>query len=981
MSTKGPQGGLSAAPAWTAEGNQSRDYFGACVATAGDVNGDGFSDVIIGAKGYDNGESAEGRAYVYHGSAGGLAVSAAWTVESNLFGAQFGVSAATAGDVNGDGYADVIVGGHEAGDLYQGRAVAYHGSATGLSILPAWTLDGDRVDAQLGGSVGTAGDVNGDGYSDVIVGAAGYDNDQDTEGRAYVYNGSILGLAIAPSWTTEGNQHGAFYGSSVATAGDVNGDGFADVIVGASSYTNNYSFEGRAVVYQGSASGLSTAFIWSQEGGQEGAVFGYPVATAGDVNGDGFSDIIVGALGYDNVQEDEGRAYVYHGSAAGPRNTPTWATESNQQSSELGTSVAGAGDVNGDGLSDVVIGAPYYDNGQADEGRAFVYHGTGDGLGFIPAWTGESNQAFAHFGGSVASAGDVNGDGFADVIVGADGFDNGNSDEGRAYAYHGSPTGLLASPAWVTESDQGSAYYGTQVATAGDINGDGRSDVIVAARFFDNGQADEGRAYVYHGSSVGLSTLPAWTGESNQASSECISAATAGDVNGDGFSDVIIGSHLYDNGQADEGRAFVYHGSALGLGTTPAATVESNQASCAFGRAVATAGDINRDGFSDVIVGAPLYNGGQIAQGIVFVYLGTPAGMATTHTYAIAPDNAFASFGSSVATAGDVNADGYSDLIVGAPFSDDGQQDEGRAFLVEGGASLTLQWVVESNLANANFGQSVAGAGDVNGDGFSDVLVGAPRFASGQVSEGSAFVYLGNAGAGAVRAPRQARTDDSALIALLGVSDSPSGFRVKTIGRTPLGRGRVRLVAEVKPLGVPFDGTGLLVGPATNTGAPGGEGSAVALSQLVSGLVSDTVYHWRLRTTGDSPFFPRSPWLSLAGNAVTEADLRTAPGGTGIAAGSGAPALRWLGNAAPNPFTTATEIEYTLPAAGHLRLAVYDVQGRQVALLADGVRPAGNHTARWDGRDGQQAKLSAGVYFLRLEFNGQVEARKITLAP
>ena len=104
------------------------------------------------------------------------------------------------------------------------------------------------------------------------------------------------------------------------------------------------------------------------------------MATAGDVNGDGYADVIVGAFGYDNGQADEGRAFVYHGSAGGLSGSAAWTAESDQAGAWFGSSVATAGDVNGDGYADVIVGAPYYDNGQTDEGRAFVYHGSAGGL-------------------------------------------------------------------------------------------------------------------------------------------------------------------------------------------------------------------------------------------------------------------------------------------------------------------------------------------------------------------------------------------------------------------------------------------------------------------------------------------------------------------------------------------------------------------------------------------------------------------------
>jgi len=226
-----------------------------------------------------------------------------------------------------------------------------------------------------------------------------------------VYPITIDPLATSPNWTAEGDQDYAYFGLSVSTAGDVNGDGFSDIIISAPYYDNGQTDEGRAYVYHGSASGLSSIAAWTAEGDQDDAYFGNSVSTAGDVNSDGYSDGIVGAHYYDNGQTDEGRAYVYHGSAAGLSPTPTWTAESDQSGAFFGRSVSTAGDVNGDGYGDVIIGAPSYDNGQTNEGRAFVYHGSATGLNPTPAWIAESNQASAWFGWCVSTAGEVNGDG------------------------------------------------------------------------------------------------------------------------------------------------------------------------------------------------------------------------------------------------------------------------------------------------------------------------------------------------------------------------------------------------------------------------------------------------------------------------------------------------------------------------------------------------------------------------------------------
>jgi hypothetical protein len=428
-----------------------------------------------------------------------------WRAEGDQGFAEFGISVGRAGDVNGDGFDDVIVGAwfYDNGQNDEGRAFVYHGSASGLSLTPAWTAEGDQANANLGYSVGTARDVNGDGFDDVIVGARSYDNDQTDEGRAFVYHGSASGLSLIPAWTAEGNQAGAFFSHSVGTAGDVNGDGFDDVIVGAYLYGHGEPHEGRAFVYHGSASGLSTTRAWTAEGDQTEAYFGGSVGTAGDVNGDGFDDVIVGAYLYDNGQSNEGRAFVYHGSASGLSTIPAWTAEGDQEGAWFGISVGTAGDVNGDGFDDVIVGAPFYDNGQTNEGRAVVHHGSASGLFLTPSWTAEGDQGSADFGVSLGTAGDVNGDGFDDVIVGASGYDHGQADEGRVFGYRGSASGLHRRESRTPEGDQSGASFGGSVGTAGDVNGDGFDDVIVGAPRYDHGQTDEGRAFSWYGRGSG----------------------------------------------------------------------------------------------------------------------------------------------------------------------------------------------------------------------------------------------------------------------------------------------------------------------------------------------------------------------------------------------------------------------------------------------------------------------------------------------
>jgi hypothetical protein len=425
-------------------------------------------------------------------------------------------------------------------------------SPSDARALPGWVTEGNQEDASYGVSVADAGDVNGDGFDDVIVGAEHFDNGQELEGRAFAYYGSATGIDTIADWVAESNQSGASFGFSVAGAGDVNGDGFDDVIVGA--YLFGQNGEGRAFAYYGSAAGLSADPDWTVGSNQGGGWLGSSVSGAGDVNGDGFDDVIVGAVGFDNGQVDEGRAFAFHGSATGLSTSAAWKAEPNHVSAAFGTSVAGAGDVDRDGFDDVIVGA--YADGGVGRGRAYAYRGSATGLSTIASWIAEGDRNFAHLGTSVSGAGDVNGDGFEDVIVGAPDFGHGQQYEGQALAYHGSATGLGPDPAWTVASNVESAHLGQSVDGAGDVNGDGFDDVVISAPTF----PPRGAAFLVFGSPTGLLSTSERSESDQVGANYGVSVSGAGDVNGDGFDEVLIGASYYDHGQPDEGAAFLTYG-------------------------------------------------------------------------------------------------------------------------------------------------------------------------------------------------------------------------------------------------------------------------------------------------------------------------------------------------------------------------------------------------------------------------------------
>jgi hypothetical protein len=396
--------------------------FGAAVSKAGDINRDGFSDFLVGAPTLTNVEMNEGRVLLFLGTDAGMQRPPTWQYDGNELAADLGRSVAGVGDVNCDGYPDILVG--VPGSAPGGKALLFYGSAAGLPMSPSWSMVATAANpgARLGASVAGAGDVNHDGCDDIIIGAPLWADATDGGGRAFVFYGSDAGVRATANWNVGSNVHGEDIGAAVSSAGDVNGDGFADIIIGAP----NLGDGGAAFVFLGGDAGLALSPSWAVGViSQIHAAYGTSLASIGDFNKDGYGDIIVGAPLYDDPQVDEGRIYVYLGSPTGLSSSATVVLESDQDYAHMGASVASADDHNGDGFADAVVGAPLYDDVQIDEGGAFVIYGDPSGFPTLPISKAESHLDGAFFGSAVSGVGDINADGYDDFLVGAPGADAG----------------------------------------------------------------------------------------------------------------------------------------------------------------------------------------------------------------------------------------------------------------------------------------------------------------------------------------------------------------------------------------------------------------------------------------------------------------------------------------------------------------------------------------------------------------------------
>jgi len=275
-----------------------------------------------------------------------------WIVAGERSGANLGQEVVAAGDVNGDGYRDLLVSGKAFnGSLYDARAIAFYGSANGLSETPDWSVTNDQPGSQFGRVLAAAGDVNGDGYDDVLVGAPYYDVGDGDEGRAYLYYGSAGGLSTVPGWTAEGNQYIARFGVSVDGAGDASGDGYDDVLVGADGFDNGHMTEGRGFLFPGGPDGVGASPILTAEGDQEGASFASAVAGPGDVDGDGVVELAFGAPEYDWQEADDGIVMVLEADASSPLPTPEPATPTHTHTYDAAANTDADGDSDGNTIT------------------------------------------------------------------------------------------------------------------------------------------------------------------------------------------------------------------------------------------------------------------------------------------------------------------------------------------------------------------------------------------------------------------------------------------------------------------------------------------------------------------------------------------------------------------------------------------------------------------------------------------------------
>ncbi|MGV8711864.1 MAG: beta strand repeat-containing protein [Nitrosomonas sp.] len=838
------------------DGAAEYDNLGKSVSTAGDINGDGFDDLIVGSPGADLNGKESGSSYVVFGQASGFAAEIDLTSlnGSNGFrldGTDFfhaSSSVSTAGDVNGDGFDDLIIGapfiGYDSQGIF-GASYVMFGKVSGfdavINLASMDDSDGFRLEGEPSGTVSTAGDINDDGFDDLIVGASGADPNGDESGSSFVifgrsefttktvYTGTVDDDILTGTTTAErfeagdGNDRMIGRGGADTFQGDAGDDSifvrdldFQSVDGGTGTDTLELAgpkLKLNLAEVRGAINGIEvidlTGLDFTGAGDNTLTLTLQDLRDLSDttdtfiVNGND-GDHIFGLVDGWVDEGKDGDYEIFTNSGTTLRVNSAVSTDISARNAislgsldgsdgvrlvglnngdQLGSSVSNAGDVNGDGVDDVIVGALFASSPNGDfSGSSYVVFGKTSGfnaaleLSSLDGHNGfrmDGVKEKDFLGSSVSAAGDINGDGFDDLIISA---------SSASYVVFGNASGFEAVTDLsglngnngfrmdgVVEMDQ----FLESVSNAGDINADGFDDLIVSA----SGNDSNISCYVVFGKATGfeaaidLGGLDGSNGFRLDGAGDSVS--TAGDVNGDGFDDLIVGASSASSNAYRSGTSYVFFGKAAGfsaemnlssLDGSNGFRVDGLDELDSLGNSVNTAGDINGDGFDDLIIGAALASPNGSRSGTSYVIFGKAAGFSAkmdltsldgNNGFRVDGLNADDKLGCSVSSAGDINGDGFDDLIIGAYGADPiggTFPSAGSSYMIFGRASGFSAALDLSNLDSSTgirldgavigdqSGTSVSGAGDVDGDGYDDLIIGAPEL----YSNGSSYIVFGS---------------------------------------------------------------------------------------------------------------------------------------------------------------------------------------------------------------------------------------------
>jgi hypothetical protein len=401
----------------------------------------------------------------------------------------------------------------------------------------------------------------------------------------------------------------------------------------------------------------------------------------------------------------------------------------------------------------VLIGAPTFDQGDADVGRLLGWNPSAPGGGLVEGPGFGGLPALGKLGLAISSAGDFNGDGATELALGSPYASSTGFRAGTVSVLRWQD-GPSAPHVQFLRSTMPRANFGTALDAVGDVNRDGFDDLVVGAPVMTGDWAEEGAAYLYLGGADGLSTNSVWTAWGGQAGMRLgEEVEAAGDVNGDRFADVLVAAPRWGDGLPGYGEVRLYLGTREGLQSEPAWIYRGRRPYAKAGRGLLGGVDLNRDGFMDVAVGLPSANapGGMGTTGEVHFFFGNRQGLNLEPDWIWEGSTPGNGFGDSVCLVGDMNGDGYAELAVGAPFTPLVAKHQGVLCVFPGnsaGFSTTPLLQVMGGVPHGRYGYQLAALGDVDGDGLADLGIGSPEFAPPRLSEGRCDLVFGSRGLG-----------------------------------------------------------------------------------------------------------------------------------------------------------------------------------------------------------------------------------------
>jgi len=732
------------------------DDFGKSVTCIGDVDGDGVVDLAVGAPGDDDGMGWEdynaGAVWILFLNRDGtvkseqkISSTEGWLYAYLTYGTEFGTCVTGLGDLNGDKIPDLAVGApHGSASPYpypeftgvvyilfltrEGTVTVTQAISNGVGGFPRPLVENNRFGSALAG----IGDFDGDSVNDLVVGCR---NDHDgLQGAGAIYllflkrDGTVRDLRKYSM--TEGGLHlnlqeWDHYGISVGNLGDLDGNGVTDLAVGVRGGHTPPRSNGfvHVLFLEADATVMSTSLISAGMFGvtlNPAPFFACAISGPGDLNGDGIRDMAVGAWQHARDASEDECGTVFNlfmkpdGSVLRHQEIAVdkggYIDRPISLGDRFGSSVATIGDLDGDGLDDLAVGLRGEDGGGQYRGAVRLLRLHEDGtvdpwlkIGDLSGWTGGPLDDNDRFGTSIASLGDLDGNGMADLAVGADGDDDGTNDSGAVWVLFLDTTGAVMGQQKISGTEGGFSgplvvgnRFGSSVAGIGDLDGDGIQDLAVGATGDPDGAQWSTRGAVWilfmnnDGTVAGeqkISDLAGnFGGDLGELDHFGSSLAYLGDLDGDGLTELAVGAKLDDDGGLDFGAVWIlslnsdgtvnrYQKISTGNGGFSGTLLTQGN----FGASAVRVGDINDDGVSDLAVGAPGREWFGSDDGTVWVLLLNEDGTVQVNreigsaaggfTGALDPRD---QFGSSLAAPGDLDNDWIPDLVAGAMGDDDG---------------------------------------------------------------------------------------------------------------------------------------------------------------------------------------------------------------------------------------------------------------------------------------------------------------------